>query len=252
MNFINLVFHFIQALSVMLIAFRILEYWDQVQIVQQSKLTKIGTALFAVIFAITIAPMTSEMWRWICVWLLIGGFHVCCESLVLQRESGFREQWVTYLDRLLARMRAGSSLRSALEVLEQEEEGFARAKIAQIRASVVFLQHTNSNQNGGKMSEVIRELQIAIHESHHSIRRLKNLRRKLSVEVGFRRRSGQVLFQMRIQAWILTGLYLAMLVFVLVRDGSKPGLFWLAGSAVLFLLGLGLLMRLGRGIRWKV
>ncbi|MCB0384085.1 MAG: hypothetical protein KDD43_01735 [Bdellovibrionales bacterium] len=201
---------------------------------------------------ILIVPTASELWRWMCVWFVLCGFHFFCEIHVFQRESGFQEHWVSYLDRLLARMRAGSTLRSALEILEQEEEGFAQAKIAQIRASVVFLQHTESIMKESKMGELIRELRIAHHEPHQSVRRLRNLRRKLSVEVGFRRRSGQVLFQMRIQAWILSGLYLAMLVFVLIRDGTGPGVLWVVGSGIMFVCGLVWLMQLGRRIRWKV
>lgn len=252
MIFVIAVFRIIQTLSVMLIVFRMLKYWQRNQILSEQALTKIGTALFWMVFVVLAFPFSQEHWRWLVLVVLLSITHFSCEYLVFQREIHFCNQWINYLDRMLARIRTGKTLRTALKMLEEEEEGFFRAKLAQIRSYVVFLQHTEMKNQRGVLVEIVHELRAIDQQQHQSLTRLKNLRRKLSVEFEFRRRSGQVLYQIRLQAWILTGLYLALLVFVLIRDGTNLDLEWVVLSLFLFGMGLIWLSRMGRGVKWKV
>lgn len=252
MSGLSVVFRFMQIVSVVAIALRMISFWESTSLFPKQVLPKIGTIMVGVLIAIEVSPLPSEFWRWLCLVILLVGFQFVCEWSIFQRENRFREQWIFYLERLLLRMRGGVSIRAAIEKLESEEEGFFRAKLAQIRAAVVFSQHGEGRSIDPQLAVVVEELRQATQQPHQSIRRITNLRRKLAVEVGFRRKSGQATFQMRIQAGILAGLYLAMLCFVVFRDRTQIETTWLLGSLALFAVGTLWLLRIGKRIKWKV
>ncbi len=172
------------------------------------------------------------------------------EILLQQRaNTGYLDE---YWDLPSGHVEYGESLSESAVREVEEEIGFNKAKLMQIRSSVVFSQHKNGLSFGNNWTETMRELQRAHTNSHESLRRIENLRRKMKMEREFRHKSGQILFQMRIQAWILAGLYLALLVHVLFRDGSQLHLRWIVLSFVMFIIGLLWTLNMGRRIKWKI
>jgi hypothetical protein len=85
-----------------------------------------------------------------------------------------------------------------------------------------------------------------------NLEQLGSLRRSLKIELNFRRRSGQVLLQGRIQAVVMTVLYILFFVFVSFQVSIWAHLKLICFSAALFLLGLVSILTLGKRIKWKV
>jgi len=81
---------------------------------------------------------------------------------------------------------------------------------------------------------------------------VKALRRQLKLMEDFRRRSGQVTEQMKMQALIVTALYLGLLFFVIKQFGFKNHQSLILISGFIFLIGLLWIFLIGRRMKWKV
>ena len=247
-----ILFRLFQIMSAYLFAIRMFGQLYQQHLISKKLLTKIGTLLFSLIFLIHALPLPSELWRWLLLLaglcLLYGGIHL----LIFQREKAFQRKFIFFLDRLLILLRTGWGFRSAFDRIVEEENGFEKAKLMQFRSSVVFSQHKDEMVLSHSLGEAIREMRRAYGDAHESVRRMENLRRKLKMEHDFRHKSGQILFQIRLQSWILIGLYIALLVIVLVRHGFKFHVGWLLFSLLLFTIGITWTFSIGRRIKWKI
>lgn len=251
MKGIILLFRLFQIVSVYLFAFRMFGHLHQQQFISTSTLTKIGTSIFVVVFILNTLTFPHEIWRWGLLVLFICSQYFVSYLIIFQREKRFQENFLFCLDRLLVLLRAGWGFRSALDKIVDEASDFEKAKLTQIRSFVVFSQH-KEEARFNKTSEFIKELRQANKNPHESVRRIQNLRRRLRVERDFRHKSGQILFQIRFQSWILAGLYIALLILVLSRDGSIHHLRFLALSGVLFIIGMIWTFSIGRRLKWKI
>lgn len=247
-----ILFRLFQIMSAYLFAIRMFGQLYQQHLINKKLLTKIGTLLFFLIFFIHALPLPSELWRWLLLLtglcLLYGSIHL----LIFQREKSFQRKFIFFLDRLLILLRTGWGFRSAFDRIVEEECGFEKAKLMQFRSAVVFSQHKNELAMNHSLGESIREMRRAHSYPHESVRRIENLRRKLKMEHDFRHKSGQILFQIRIQSWILLGLYIALLLIVLIRQGFKLHVSWLLLSLLLFTIGIAWTFSIGRRIKWKI
>ncbi|MBK8204138.1 MAG: hypothetical protein IPK68_18095 [Bdellovibrionales bacterium] len=252
MDALIIIFRLFQMMSAYLFVIRIFGQIQRQHFISEDALTKIGTSSYILILIIGALPLPNEMWRWLLLFSTLLFFYFSVQFVIFQREKSFQDKFIFCLDRLLILLRTGSGFRSAFDKIVEEEIGFNKAKLMQIRSSVVFSQHKNGLSFGNNWTETMRELQRAHTNSHESLRRIENLRRKMKMEREFRHKSGQILFQMRIQAWILAGLYLALLVHVLFRDGSQLHLRWIVLSFVMFIIGLLWTLNMGRRIKWKI
>lgn len=252
MKLLLIFFRLIQMWSAGFFVFRILGHLHQHHLMNKKYLTKMGTGLIFLIFIISSLPLPHEIWRWCFLWLSLGCSYIIIQLIILQREKQFQDKFISVLDRLLILIRTGLGLRTALDRIVDSENGFTRAKLTQLRSSVVFSQHINDHMSDSKLGEIIRELRCAHHFPHEAIRRIENLRRKIKFERNFRHKSGQVLFQMKIQTWILTVLYGCLMLWVLRRDFHSLDFLWFLFSLLLFLTGFFWCQILGRKIKWKI
>ncbi len=102
------------------------------------------------------------------------------------------------------------------------------------------------------LHELYETLWLCESEAHLTVQRLVNYRQKIEIYEEFRRKSDQALHQLRAQAYVLTGLYAGLLLFVISRFGFAQHERAIMLSAMLFLLGVFITLRQGRNIKWSV
>ena len=99
-------------------------------------------------------------------------------------------------------------------------------------------------------SEMATELLAIEQQSHQALSRLQNWRTRLKFAADFKRRVGQVKVQVRLQAVVVSGIYLALLAFTILRGSWNQNAMLIGTSLAMFFSGLGLILQLGRRIKW--
>ncbi len=232
-------------------AIRILHQCDQKKLIQLSGMTKIGTAL---VF-ITLGGVTAYFRQPMLTWSVMIVFTLCYLLLPLGlcqlRERQFRSAFPDFLNQLIIHVRLGHSLRSASEIALRSGPRHFSHHMGKVLDHVAFLQQKPSG-----LSSFARELMGEFHEMHlhphQTLQRLINLRRRLRVESDFRHKSGQVSLQIRVQAAILSGIYIAVLIFSGVSFGVRKHYELMSLSFILFVMGVLTMFVVCRKGKWKV
>jgi hypothetical protein len=161
MDALIIIFRLFQMMSAYLFVIRIFGQIQHQHFISEDALTKIGTSSFVLILIIGALPLPNEMWRWLLLFSTLLFFYFSVQFVIFQREKSFQDKFIFCLDRLLILLRTGSGFRSAFDKIVEEEIGFNKAKLMQIRSSVVFSQHKNGLSFGNNWTETMRELQRA-------------------------------------------------------------------------------------------
>ncbi len=210
-------------------------------------LTKIGTFIVSVeIFNAIFLPKSclyvvfSQIL--LCIVLLAFQFHLISQESLSQRRSCHE-----LLNHLIIKMRSGESFRSALDKLSAENPRWSRWN------------HKFSPDLHQSWHEVWSEEQLLrqefsqIHrESHQAMSRLVALRAQFGKISDFRRRSGQVLLQIRMQAAVLFVMQVALTIFVANRWGVREQLSLFVIASLLHILGVLVLLTMGRRMKWTL
>ncbi len=240
-------------ISGFLFAFRMRdEFVHQQKLVEHSALTKIGTAYFTIIIVALIFVRSS-----LAIWMLvfIPQLTFCAVMICLknQRRSGFRENFAIIITRLILKMKAGRAFRQALAEIIAEVDPHMRATLSEVRDLVVFSQHdATETAESPLLRSIVHEFRLVDSLPHAALRRLIVFREKNQTENEFRRKSGQVLHQIRAQSLLLGGLYLAVLGFVSHQFGAMKHVQLIFASLILFSMGQFWIWWGGRRWKWKV
>lgn len=248
-----MMFVFLVSLLGFAVAYRISMSFVHRNHLANSDMTKIGTACFLITLALLVMLPRERFMLWIAIFLPLMIMAFSLAALVKMRSKRFRERFRETLTLILLKMKTGKSFRQALAESIDESEPQHRVKMGEIVNVVAFSQQEESASISDEfVREAIAEFKRVDQSPHASIRRLTVFRDKLQIEDDFRHRSGQALAQIRAQSLVMTGLYLAVLVFTLHRFGwrSNSGLF--ITSALLFVCGAAWIWIGGRRMKWKV
>jgi hypothetical protein len=154
------------------------------------------------------------------------------------------------IDLLILSMRAGKSFRLSLQNAAAELDDGLLA--THLRPWVKSLQVTNPVVHRPSWwKNITLELTAIDKQSHQALLRLQRWRELLKLETQFRRRSGQIMVQIRLQAILVGALYCGLLVYSSNQGywRESPGL--LCISILLFLAGMGFILSLGRRVKWN-
>lgn len=252
MNFKIKFFLFIIFLTGFLFVIRILIHFHQKRLVHKSALTKIGTLYFIYLVALSrmhLNLLMMSLMTWMPLLVLILGEPI----LRRWRHKKFRERFYFYLSEVILTMRVGSPFRTSLmQVNNEVEDIFFQMKMKEVIDFVVFSQQVSTHDVSSFIQGVVREFKKVDEQPHRGLDRLENLRRKLYIESDFRRRSGQILMQTRMQAFIMAGLYFAVLIFVLFRYEWRDYLRLISISGWLFGVGFMWILQAGKKKKWMV
>jgi hypothetical protein len=178
---------------------------------------------------------------------LLGGAFAAIER---RREKQIAYQQVRDLvENIIFCMRAGRSFRTSLAESAAELQDGVLARQLKPWISAMGL-HQRLPTAPDWWAQTAAELAATDTQAHRALNRMQAWRARLKFESDFRRRSGQVVTQVRLQALILTGLYLALLVFTLYRGEWRANCALIGASVALFTAGVILVFRMGKRIKW--
>ncbi len=153
------------------------------------------------------------------------------------------------IENVILTMRSGKSFRTALGEASTDLQDGPLARLLRPWVSSLTI-HKQPPSAPLWWSEMATELLAIDQQSHQALGRLQNWRTRLKFTADFKRRVGQVKVQVRLQAFVISGIYLALLAFTLARGAWNENSFLVGASLALFFLGLGLIMQLGKRIKW--
>ena len=161
-----------------------------------------------------------------------------------------RDQQVRELvEGIILEMRAGRSFRLAIaKVSTQLQDDTMRERLK------IWLSSPQIEIGCGSEASwwpiLAQELSRIDRQSHQALACLQQWRGRLKLESDFRRRFGQVAVQVRLQAAVVAVLYFAIFLVSLFRGTWKHDRTLILVSLMLFVVGLGLIFRLGRRVKW--
>lgn len=171
--------------------------------------------------------------------------------LETQLESQLQRIIVPFLDHTILSIQMGIPLRNAVQESAHRFNGWKKYELLKACSSLIL-----SSEEINLQSSVLRRLFDEIgwidRGRNKTLEQLKSIRWHYKVQEDFRRRSGQISQQTRIQATIMTILYLALLLFNGLEFGFREQAALILFSIALFTSGLILIFTLGRRLKWKV
>lgn len=216
-------------------------------------MTKIGTCYCVMLVtALIFLSRTSVSLLWLLTFAPQVMFILAMFALRVHRTVSFRKRFTDSLSLLILKMRAGKGFRQALMEVITEGEPHVRVRLGEIRELVVFSPQQESVSETKFVRDIISEFRLADSSPHSALRRVQAFRDRLRAEDDFRRRSGQVLRQIRAQAVLLSSLYLAVLLFVIRSFGYESVATLVLMSVFLFVCGITWIWCGGRKLKWKV
>ena len=167
-----------------------------------------------------------------------------------QRLYKFQSQFLILLDSIIARMKMGHSFREALNKgIEAIESKWMREDLTELKDRVIYSQKAKSQQ----AKEFLFAFQTfkQADQDPQPLDRLRYIRQTLKTEEIFRKKSGNTLFQIRLQSSILTLFYIGTFIFTSLYYGNQF-LTLMIFSLALFAAGSILVFILGRRIKWTL
>ncbi len=219
----------------------------------EKRLTKIGTAVFLVMFALVFLLQQSALTRMITVFLVIGALFISLRICLQVLEQKMLNRVHHSLKNVILQMKLGSGFRRSLELsLHYETSHFMRIWLRKIYDNVVFTQHRTPTFKSQLLLKLISELKLIDKEPNSSLQRLENLYLWLKIQSEFRRKSGKVLSQVRIQSILITTIYFALLFFISEFLGYQKAFQFFPVSFSLMSLGVFTVFYLGRRMKWSL
>ncbi len=222
------------------------------KILQSEMMTKIGTAIamFTIIASFFFRSHLEFVWL---LWLFSNFLLLLMKRILqAQRVQKFHDDIVPILDEVHLLMSIGRSYRESLETASQRGSHYSRVILFEFLRVLRYSQAMALSQFEQSIQNLLSDLLKIDRTEGKKLEHLKSLRYKLGIESYFRHRSRQVTAQTRIQAAVMTILYVALLIFVVLNFGFFHILKFLSFSICFFAVGLIWIQKSGRKIKWKV
>ena len=163
----------------------------------------------------------------------------------------FYLQFEFFLNVLISQIKIGTGFRSAFKKAAQSlTHPYFQNYFLKILETISYSQKLREEFDFAPLKQIITELKTA-DESVQCLEHLENLRHQIYIQSMFRKKVGTALLQIRLQSLVLLLLYSGLFIFILHKYGLKY-IKILFISLILFILGLMLLLRCGRKIKWSI
>ncbi|MBV2167206.1 MAG: hypothetical protein KUL82_00755 [Bdellovibrio sp.] len=210
---------------------------------------------FSISNLVVICFFTASSGSSITLWLFIGillitlkFFPTILRFFLIKRLRG---ALVPLLDCVILGVQSGKSFRISLHEAIEIQSGWVRRQLLELFESLSMSENVIAMK-----SALLKDFQQEIMEIDRSqsrcLEQVRALRRTLKMQENFRRRSGQVTQQIKMQAIIVTALFLGLLSFVIMQFGFKSHQYLIFLSFIFFFAGLVWIFSVGRRIKWKV
>lgn len=218
---------------------------------QKTDLTKIGTGIFLCgIFLNVLFRESFFLQIGGQIFLAFGLFFVAWK-ISESRIRTVRQSFSLVLDEVILQMSSGKSFRDSMTQVCERQVGSLRIFLEDLVLSVVFSQQPKMWSNDLFFQEIVAEFQLIDRSNAKSLDRLRSFRKKIRTQLDFRRKSGQILSQIRTQSMVMSIFYLSLLVYVICSQGFAKNSQLILMSCLFFFLGSFWIYRIGKAYRWK-
>lgn len=233
---------------------RILESFFRKNNIPGTVMTKIVSG-FVIVQCFHLIFLTKNRWQMVFIFLPILIFIWLTKIYLKWLENQFQSQFPDVLTNIILQMKTGKSFRVSLMQSTQSAPSQFRFHMQRIYELVVFSQQGNDKKMALKtrfLNQIVLQFYQIDRSSFKSIEKLESFRRKLVIMNQFRRKSGQIRNQVRMQSNILIlmyGLCFAFVSFNFALRELKPLIFC---SIMMFIAGQFLVFWIGRRISWRI
>lgn len=191
---------------------------------------------------------------------LLGGFNIviflspwwCAHLIQQRREALLKEQFVPILDNLVLSMKSGKGFRQSLQLCFEKSPLSIQVALKEFMSSLLYRKEMTGVTSDPQILLFFGELSQIDLSLHKPVERLKSLRRRISIERNFRLKSRQALLQIRFQSWIISIMFLGLLIFVHYQFGLQNHLKLVFLTCGIFFLGQIWILRSGKSYKWKL
>lgn len=216
-------------------------------------LTKIGTVAFCLQFGLVFVIRQSAVIRCVSVFAVIAGCLLVMMIYIRILEQQMLNQVHHSIKNVILQMKLGAGFRRSLELsMQYETSPFMKTWLRKIHDNVVFTQHKNLQFRSQLLLKLISELKLADKDQQSAQKRLENLYSWLKIQSDFRRKSGKVLSQIRIQSAFILVIYFATTIFVSRFIGFNEVIRFFPLSVTLMFLGILFVFYFGRKMKWSL
>lgn len=233
-------------------AIRTIEIFFENRLIDRSLRSKLRFIVPFMIVALVLFLSHRPLLLWFAMILFVVSLFLSQIFVRNGRETKFQTDFLEFLERTILLVRTGKPIRLALTTALEDLEPFARQKLEKILEFVFFSPHSDLGDADSFMRSTVRELSSIDRSTHRSLERLVAYRRTLRIEFDFRQKAGQCLRRVRWQSFILTGLYIALLIFMFSQFRWSEIQFYVSISVTFFVTGLLWIASAGRKVKWKI
>lgn len=181
---------------------------------------------------------------------------ILCAPFLFEKyiDRKIRDFTVPFLDQIILVIQAGRPLRMAIkEIVDRDllSQGWRGHELSKAYSAFI-LSSGPAKLHSSHLQKLFEELHYIDNNRSRTLEQLRSLRWHYQIHENFRRRSGQVGQQSRIQAVVVSILYVGLLLFNTYHFGFSQNLSLTLVSLGLFVVGLIMIFVLGRRLRWKV
>lgn len=219
------------------------------QLFEKAKLLSMQFVMSLFILCINLSLRSHMYVQLFCIFFCVLVPWIVLCALLYHRRGQFRPMTIEILDAVMVRMRSGHALKESF----MWAVSFKPLWIQKVY--IDFLQASQFKTNilaDQQMSWVFSEIEKINQTKHKQIERFRNMRRKLKIEENFRRKSRKALTQVHAQAWVLSIMYVVLLLITIKFNAAKNLKGVIALSTTLFAVGLLFLLRIGKNYKWKL
>lgn len=211
---------------------------------------KLDYVVIFLMVAVSFLCFNSVYMSWWTVTILIFVGLVTIFVTLHAQNKKFRQDFVFFVDKVILQIKIGRSLRAAMERSVQELPQVSKQTLECIMSAVF------SNESWQGSSEFEEQVYNELSDWHGMnqkvLYRINEYRSQLRLEERFRRKSEQIIHQVKIQIWLLVIMYFLMMFFIFQRFSFYEHLSSVLVSILLFICGIFTFYYLTRRKIWRI
>ncbi len=163
-------------------------------------------------------------------------------------ESKLRDQIPLFLDFLILEMQSGRSFRGAFASVVEAQKGWIRFQLREILEMLLNKDRT-SELDSNILKEFYHELFEIDRTQVSPLEQVRHYRAQVRSQTFFRQKSRLLTQQVRLQTYLLSAMYIAILLFDLFKYGFYQNQKLFTASIILFLSGSVWILKKGRDVK---
>lgn len=200
------------------------------------------------IFFMFLSP--HPIWLWFSIGIIFLIIKIAPHLFFRYLETLIQRQTLRILDHMVLGVQSGHSLRVSLAALATQESSLLRIPLENLYHAIAF-DSAVEDLGSATLARLFEDLMRIEKSQSKCADQLRSLRKRVKTIEDFRRRSGQVAMQIRMQAAISALLYIGLMAFMISQFGFLAYRALILLSGVLFLSGLVTVFVIGRRVRWN-